>query len=203
MFDWAERNEVPTVLSCLAAHAGVLHADGVVRRRLPEKRFGVFSHSVVADHPLTRGLPRSLRIPHSRWNELDAKELADCGYQILTASPEAGVDLFVRRRRALFLHFQGHPEYGAETLLGEYKRDVRRFLGGARESYPALPLGYFGAAAETRLTAFRARALQDRREDLWLQFPEPIAPAARAAPWDDAAAIIYGNLLAYVRARND
>ncbi len=206
LFDWAERNEVPTALSCLAAHAAVLHRDGVVRRRLPDKRFGVFRHAVLAEHPLTRGLSRSLCVPHSRWNELDANELADCGYQILTASPEAGVDLFVKQRRCLFLHFQGHPEYGLETLLAEYRRDVRRFLCGARDIYPALPVGYFSMQAEQRLTAFRDRALRERKqkpwEKLWLQFPDRIAPAARAAPWRGAATTIYNNFLTYARSWN-
>src|ERR1700722_1374405 len=31
VLDWAERNTVSTVLSCLAAHAGVLHSDGIPR----------------------------------------------------------------------------------------------------------------------------------------------------------------------------
>ena len=34
VLDWAERNTASTVLSCLAAHAGVLHSDGIPRHRL-------------------------------------------------------------------------------------------------------------------------------------------------------------------------
>ena len=34
VLDWAERNTLSTVLSCLAAHAGVLHSDGIERHRL-------------------------------------------------------------------------------------------------------------------------------------------------------------------------
>ena len=54
LFDWAERNTISTFLSCLAAHAAVLHADGVSRHALGEKSFGVFDHIVTTDHPLAR-----------------------------------------------------------------------------------------------------------------------------------------------------
>src|SRR5580658_6033263 len=37
LFDWAEQTTISTVLSCLAAHASVLHGDGVNRHRLPDK----------------------------------------------------------------------------------------------------------------------------------------------------------------------
>ena len=42
IIDWAKTNTASTILSCLAAHAGVLHLDGVERRPLPEKCTGVF-----------------------------------------------------------------------------------------------------------------------------------------------------------------
>ena len=64
----------------------------------------------------------------------------------------AGVDAFAKQDGSFFLFFQGHPEYEADTLLREYRRDVGRFLGGEREDYPAMPLGYFNddAAAAGR-----------------------------------------------------
>src|SRR5471032_1908545 len=37
LIDWAELNTVSTVLSCLAAHVGVKHLDGIARQPLPEK----------------------------------------------------------------------------------------------------------------------------------------------------------------------
>src|SRR5271169_3472963 len=53
VFDWAERSTSSTILSCLAAHASVLHADGINRHRLPDKRFGVFDSAKKSAHPLT------------------------------------------------------------------------------------------------------------------------------------------------------
>src|SRR5262249_2608050 len=101
VFDWAEQNTVASVYSCLAAHAAVLHTDGIRRRRLPDKRFGVFDHWVATGHPLTRGAPRKIWNPHSRWNELPLESLVAAGYQVLTRSDEAGVDLFVKQGNSL------------------------------------------------------------------------------------------------------
>ena len=54
VLEWAERHTYSTILSCLAAHAGILHLDGIARRPLGDKRFGVYECVRVSDHPLTR-----------------------------------------------------------------------------------------------------------------------------------------------------
>ena len=46
VFDWIDREGPPAIFSCLAAHAAVLHFDGIERRRLAQKRFGLFDHVV-------------------------------------------------------------------------------------------------------------------------------------------------------------
>src|SRR5689334_7044791 len=37
VLEWAEDHTYSTILSCLAAHAGILHLDGIVRRPLGDK----------------------------------------------------------------------------------------------------------------------------------------------------------------------
>src|SRR5215472_1170016 len=96
LIDWAEHHTVSTIWSCLAAHAAVLHLDGIGRHPLAEKCIGVFDCAARADHPLTAGQAR-FAVPHSRWNELRESELQAHGYEVLTRSPQAGVDTFVRR----------------------------------------------------------------------------------------------------------
>jgi len=96
LVDWAEQNTHSTVWSCLAAHAAVLYLDGIERRPLGDKRFGVFECARVADHPLTAGAPARVPMPHSRWNELPADDLTRRGCRVLTRSDEAGVDMFVK-----------------------------------------------------------------------------------------------------------
>jgi homoserine O-succinyltransferase len=201
VMDWAEQHTVSTVLSCLAAHAAVLHFDGIPRHRLPDKQFGVFESARASEHPLTRRAIPLFRFPHSRWNEVQANALTACGYEILTESAQAGVDVFVKQRKnSLFVHFQGHPEYQAETLLKEYRRDVKRFLRGERETYPTMPHGYFAAAATKVLAGFQQAALANRREEQMLSFPETAMEKLQNT-WRSSATCIYRNWLNYVLTR--
>lgn len=198
VFEWSEENTFSTVLSCLAAHAGVLFSNGISRRPIGFKRFGVFEHTVVQEHALTSGAPNPVRIPHSRWNELEEHALRFAGYTILTKSAEAGVDLFVKQKKqSLFVHFQGHPEYGARTLFKEYRRDVRRFLCKERETYPDLPRNYFDENSAKHLTAFREAALSNSNERLMEQFPD--GRGSLDAPWRPASLQIYRNWLNYIQ----
>jgi len=199
LVDWAEQNTHSTVWSCLAAHAAVLYLDGIERRPLGDKRFGVFECARVADHPLTAGAPARVPMPHSRWNELPADDLTRRGCRVLTRSDEAGVDMFVKQRNSLFVFFQGHPEYDATTLSLEYRRDIGRFLRGERETYPPMPHGYFDETTTQALTALRERALVDRREELLTEFPVALATEGVTNTWRPAAERLYHNWLAYLR----
>jgi len=201
VFDWAERNTNSTVLSCLAAHAGVLHSDGIKRHRLPDKKFGVFESVRNGDHALIAGIEGNLRFPHSRWNEVREEELAAAGYDVLTHSAQAGVDLFVKRKRkSLFVHFQGHPEYGAQTLLKEYRRDIKRFLRGERETYPSMPFGYFNPTAVELLNQYREGAMIDRYEGVLDSLIESVAKEMETG-WKASAIGVYCNWLGYLAAR--
>jgi len=103
VFDWAEQNTSSTVLSCLAAHASVLHGDGVRRHRLPDKQFGIFESQKCCEHALTSGVAGAGRFPHSRWNELREDELIAAGYVVLARSAAAGVELFVKKKKKSLL----------------------------------------------------------------------------------------------------
>ena len=125
------------------------------------------------------------------------------GYQVLTRSPTAGIDTFVRQEQSLFLFFQGHPEYGAVSLLNEFRRDVGRFLKGERDQYPAIPQHYFDASIEAALAAFRVRAQIERREELLAEFPIPTDSTSNGtvtANWQPFAVAIYRNWLSCLSA---
>ena len=91
--------------------------------------------------------------------------------------------------------FQGHPEYEAGTLLREYRRDIGRFLRREREAHPLVPDGYFDALSLDQLTAFRDRAIADRREELIADFPSEKVEQSLMAPWRQAAVQVYHNWL--------
>jgi homoserine O-succinyltransferase len=199
VLDWAEGNTVSTILSCLAAHAGVLYSDGINRRPLSDKRCGVFAFDKSASHQLTDRTEELIRFPHSRWNEVRAGDLTACGYTVLTQSADGGVDSFIKKKeRSLFVHFQGHPEYDAQTLLKEYRRDIKRFVRGERETYPTMPKGYFDAASTRLVAEFRDLVLSDRREELMGGFPDAVLAGSLQKTWRSSATAIYNNWLRYV-----
>ena len=200
LIDWAERNTVSTVFSCLAAHAAVLRLDDIRRRPLPAKRSGVFEVQAEA-HPLTEGLPALRLVPHSRWNGLDEGELRAAGYRILTRSDAVGVDAFVREGRSLMLLLQGHPEYDADALMLEYRRDLRRFLLGERATHPAVPAGYFDPDVERALIALAAATAVQTSLAALSECARIIRLDPPTARWARTSERLYRNWLALVAAR--
>ena len=203
VLEWAEHNTYSAVWSCLATHAALLHLDGIDRRPLSDKRFGVFDCVRVDDHLLTAGAPPRLQMPHSRWNEIPEDALAAAGYRVLTRSTDAGVDAFVKQRKSLFVFFQGHPEYEAHTLMLEYRRDIKRFLLRERETYPPMPRGYFDDATVEALAALRERAVTDRREEVLTDFPTALAAGSVTNTWRATAVNVYRNWLLYMCGRKE
>jgi homoserine O-succinyltransferase/O-acetyltransferase len=201
LIDWAQSNSIASIWSCLAAHAAVLHLNGIERRPLPDKCSGVYEFARVARHPMLAGVSSRLRIPHSRYNELAPDDLRSGGYTILTQSEEGGVDTFVREGESLMIFFQGHPEYESNTLLREFRRDVGRFVRRERDSYPAIPTGSFDAVSIEQLTEFGKRARSDRREDLLASFPTKAVEQRLTAPWRRSAIRLFRNWLGYIRAQ--
>jgi len=199
VMDWAGENTISSVYSCLAVHGAVLHMDGVERHKLPAKCIGVFAQTKACNHPLMHDIPGTFKTPHARWNEVQEEELAACGYSVLTRSAETGVDCFVKQqKKSLFVHFQGHPEYDTQSLLGEYRRDMGRFLRGESEVCPTIPKGYFDAEAEEIVTAYRQKAQSDRCPEFFAGFPaDQLAKDLRNA-WHPAAKRIYRNWLLYM-----
>ncbi|MDE2380280.1 homoserine O-succinyltransferase [Bradyrhizobium sp.] len=196
IIDWAKANTRSTIWSCLAAHAAVLHLDGIARRPLPVKCSGVFDCEAVTDDPLTQAAPAPLKISHSRLNEVAEADLVGHGYQVLTRSKQAGVDMFVRQYASRFVFFQGHPEYDALSLQREYLRDIGRYLAREREAYPVLPSSYFDAATEQKLVRFEKRARHQRHPALAGELPALTLRADVAA--GSAAAVLFRNWLAYL-----
>lgn len=195
--DWAEHHTRSTIWSCLAAHAAVLHLDGIGRRPLADKCFGLFTCCKASDDPLLAGTSAGLRIPHSRWNGLNEMDLRSAGYRVLTRSLDAGVDAFAKEGRSLFLFFQGHPEYDPDTLFKEYRRDVQRFLLRERARMPNLPQHYFDAASERAFADFAGAAEGDPDPGRFAEFPKAFGlRAAEVRLWREAAVQLYRNWLA-------
>ena len=195
LIDWAEANTRSTIWSCLAAHAAVLHLDGIERKPLAQKCSGIFECETIANDTLVRDAISPLKVAHSRLNGLDANDLTRNGYRVLTAGKDAGVDIFVKEWRSRFVFFQGHQEYDAQSLQAEYLRDMGRYLAGERNTYPAIPSNYFDAATEQALHAFQTRAMVER--DCSLMKERPFLKFRRdlAADMHDAAVLVFRSWL--------
>lgn len=201
VFNWAEDNTISTILSCLAVHAAVLYLDGIDRRPLGQKCFGVFEFERVSNNHLVNALPPQFAMPHSRWNEIPEDPLRSAGYNILARADRYGVDTFLKQRKSLFVFFQGHPEYEAWTLFGEYRRDITRFLAGEQSFYPEMPEGYFDERSTKILEVFRAQALDNPSKELMAAFPSDQLAGRLMHCWRDVAAKMYDNWLKHMVAK--
>jgi homoserine O-succinyltransferase len=128
-------------------------------------------------------------------------DVARAGYRILTHSPEAGVDAFVRPGGAPALYFQGHPEYDADTLAREYLRDVGRFLRGERPLHPPMPHGYFDARTQRILANMTRCGEQAPRPELIADYAGIVEAAAPKPIWRATGLGLVGGWLGSVLER--
>ena len=197
---WAENNVASILCSCLATHALVKFNHGIERRRLPRKKWGVFSHGISRpEHPMMRDINTRFDAPHSRYNEITRQQLEDAGLVVLVESEEAGVHLAVSPDQFRNVCFQGHPEYDAISLLKEYKREVSRYLDGERETLPRNPEHYFSEQAATIASLLRERVERAKASgSVPPEFPESdLAPLVHNT-WGDTGKAIVNNWLGLV-----
>jgi homoserine O-succinyltransferase len=199
--EWAQENAHSTVWSCLAAHAAILHMDGIRRIKRDEKLFGIFECTRETDHSLTEGMAPHFRLPHSRWNGACASDLARHGYTVLTRSAEAGVDTFIKKQKKLFVFFQGHPEYEVDTLLREYRRDVGRYFKGEADKYPPIPANYFDSETQRALSVMQEGAVIRGKQDLLMEITAALETTQIENSWGCGAASVYHNWLRYILAQ--
>ncbi len=200
VINWAHENVASTLCSCLATHALLKHLYDIERRPMAQKRWGVYSHRITHQaHPLTRGINTRFDAPHSRWNNITSEQCERAGLAVLAQSPEAGVHLAVSRDQLSMVYFQGHPEYDANSLLKEYKREVFRFLAGELAAPPPSPEHYFSKSAEQTALQFieQAIAAQTSGEPL-PTFPEDALSLLVDNTWGDTGKAMINNWLGLV-----
>ncbi|HSM44052.1 MAG TPA: homoserine O-succinyltransferase [Acidimicrobiia bacterium] len=195
VLDWAVGETKSVLCSCLATHAVLQKYRGMKRTRLPQKRWGVYSHRVVKDHPLLEGVSSPVEAPHSHWYDVTREEFEAVGLTVVLESDEAGVHMAVDDDD-FYVFFQGHPEYDVISLLKEYRRELGRYWRGERAEYPPVPEHYFSDAALTRLTEYRPvleTAKADRRQPPRLDEAELLPKETHT--WNDEGKVIYRNWL--------
>lgn len=187
----------PVVFSCLSAHAALQHLGSVPRRRLATKRVGMFQHQAAADAgPLAAGLPDSVAMPHSRWHTVDRDALAAADVSPLLLTDDGDWAAAVGADGLSHLFLQAHPEYFADTLFREYRRDVRRYLDRSSDHYPAVPAGYLPPDTVGALADFSFQALRCRSPKTLHALPD--VRFAGPGGWSSPAAVLVANWLSGV-----
>ncbi|HEU4895104.1 MAG TPA: homoserine O-succinyltransferase [Acidimicrobiia bacterium] len=202
VLDWATDHTTSILCSCLATHAVLQKYRGMRRTRLPEKRWGVYSHRVLKEHPLLEGLDEPVEAPHSHWYDVTRPEFESAGLSVILESDEAGVHMAVDDDD-FYVFFQGHPEYDLVSLLKEYRRELGRFWRGDRDDYPPVPEHYFSDSAMAILEGYRPILEEAKAE----QRQPPRLVEADLLPkdshtWSAQGKSIYRNWLRHVAARS-
>ena len=200
VIDWSKEHVSSTLCSCLATHAVLQHFYDTRRVRLPQKRWGVYSHRTTnQEHPLLSHVNTRFDAPHSHVFDLSREQIEGAGMEVLAESDEAGVYLATSADGLRFVFFQGHPEYDINSLLKEYKREVNRVSSGVRKEYPPEPENYFSPSAQPLLAAHREAVLTAKSTNTpGPEFPEDQFTEQVDNTWSDTGAAMFNNWLGLV-----
>lgn len=128
ILDWTRTNVQSTLHVCWGAQAALYHHYGVGKYEVQQKISGIFTHRLTGVSPIVTGFDDEFLAPHSRHTDVRAAEIEGTGeVDVLAVSDEAGVFLAATADgRQIFV--TGHPEYEADTLASEYRRDSEQGL---------------------------------------------------------------------------
>lgn len=129
IMEWSKTNVYSTFHICWGAQAGLYYHYGIKKYPTKKKIFGIFPHkSLDETHPLMRGLDDIYYVPHSRYTEIKAQDIAQVkDLQILSYSELAGIHIVADMECRKFF-VTGHSEYDRDTLAREYFRDKEKGL---------------------------------------------------------------------------
>ena len=165
IMEWSKTHVYSTFHICWGAQAGLYYHYGIPKYSLPDKLFGVFSHTLIRKQsPLFRGFDDVFYVPHSRYTTNHLEDiLAQPELELLAVSEEAGVFAVKSEDNRRFF-ITGHPEYDPDTLANEYFRDLNK--GQAQK----LPAHYFPNDDPTQTPVVRWRSAAQLFYTNWLNY---------------------------------
>ncbi len=138
IMQWSHEHVTCTGFNCWAVQAALNVFYGLPKQTREVKLSGVFKHrtSQVPD-PLIRGFDDFFLAPHSRFANFETRFIEEnTDLEVLAESDITGVYLAVSPDRRQ-VYVTGHPEYDANTLDNEYRRDINAGLN------PRIPENYY------------------------------------------------------------
>ena len=165
IMEWSKTHVHSTFHICWGAQAGLYYHYGIQKHPLPEKLFGVYSHT--RDYKraiLLRGFDDEFYAPHSRHTTVHREDIeAVPELKILASSRQAGVYAVMNKGgRDIFV--TGHSEYDPRTLEMEYLRDKN--LGKPIR----VPENYYPDDDDTREPIVRWRGHANLLFSNWLNY---------------------------------
>lgn len=135
---WSYEHITCTMFSCWAVQAALNVFYDLPKQTRITKLSGVYKHRIASTpDPLIRGFDDVFLAPHSRYANFENKFIEEnTDLEILADSEIAGVYLAVSPDRRQ-IYVTGHPEYDANTLDNEYRRDLNAGLN------PNIPCNYY------------------------------------------------------------
>ncbi len=193
LVDWAEIGTISALFSGQAANAALLHLDGILPRRLPAKKTGIYRSQRAEDDPLFFGLKREALVPHERRSAIAQGDLGAHGYRVLARLEDGSADIFTREPagHSRFVFLQGHPEYEPDALGRSYLAAMARFLAGESAQRPAVPENYFDRVTEQMLADLAANAPLARHAEI-------VSTALPRQSWRDGSVRLFANWLALI-----
>lgn len=125
IFNWSKTNVYSSLFICWASQSALYHFYGIEKEYFNKKLFGVYEHEKeIPSSQLFVGMDAIFYVPQSRNTKSNEAQIrSNPNLQVLASSKQAGIHLVTTPdKRQLFM--SGHPEYGTDTLLREYLRDI-------------------------------------------------------------------------------
>lgn len=165
IMEWSKTHVTSTLHICWAAQAGLYYHYGIPKYTYDKKLSGIYLHRITRKSAkLIRGFDDEFYAPHSRYTGVHTEDINKREeLEILAESDDAGAYIiFTKAGRQIFVN--GHPEYEALTLAGEYERDTNRNLN------PSVPHGYFPNNDPAKKPVMRWRSHGNMLFSNWLNY---------------------------------
>jgi len=165
IMEWSKTHVHSTLHICWGAQAGLYYHYGIKKYPLDEKLFGVFHHKVDYKRSiLFRGFDDDFLVPQSRHTTVLREDIESVPeLRILASSDEAGV-YAITSKKGKQIFITGHSEYDADTLKGEYLRDL------SQGKPIKIPVNYFPLDNPKKPPLVRWRAHANLLFSNWLNY---------------------------------